>query len=218
VSKPCKVLSGGEKIRLAFARIFLNPPNLLILDEPTTHLDLQGRETLEKALREYAGTICLVSHDIAFVRNVATSILALTPRGTIRCDGDYDYYVEKYGDPSAQSTAMRDASALPGRKGSPRDRKAEKRASALERQAKSRRKRALEKALREAENLIAECEAERAALVEQLSAAGEPPSHTPARHETLNFAEINRRLKEIEDELLRHTAAWEEAGLALELL
>ena len=198
--KPCSVLSGGEKIRLAFARIFMNPPNLLILDEPTTHLDLRGRETLEKALREYAGTICLVSHDITFVRNVATSILALTPGGIIRCHGDYDYYVEKYGDAATPDT--------PRAPGPPKDRKAAKRARAEERQAKSKRKRELEKALSTAEKLIAAREAEREELVGQLSTGGEGT----------DFAETNRRLKEIEAELHIHTSEWEEAGLALESL
>ena len=97
VDKPVSVLSGGEKIRLAFARIFINPPNLLLLDEPTTHLDIRGRETLEQALVAYTGTVCLVSHDIEFVRRVATSILAITEQGVATYPGNYDYYREKSG-------------------------------------------------------------------------------------------------------------------------
>ena len=79
VEKPVEVLSGGEKIRLAFARLLIKPPNFLVLDEPTTHLDIQSREALEQALRDYEGTLCLVSHDIDFVRHVATGIIAMTP-------------------------------------------------------------------------------------------------------------------------------------------
>jgi len=108
--KICSILSGGEKIRLAFARIFVNPPNLLILDEPTTHLDIRGRETLEQALVAFNGTVCLVSHDIEFVRKVATSILALTPDGIAKYPGDYDYYREKIGgglDPSPTPSAKK---------------------------------------------------------------------------------------------------------------
>jgi ATP-binding cassette subfamily F protein 3 len=97
IEKRVDVLSGGEKIRLAFARLFMRPPNLLLLDEPTTHLDIQGRQTLEQTLRDYAGTVVLVSHDVTFVRNVATNIIALQPPGLQRYVGGYDYYRERVG-------------------------------------------------------------------------------------------------------------------------
>ena len=73
--KLCKVLSGGEKIRLCFARIFVNPPNLLVLDEPTTHLDIAAREALQQSIQEYTGTVCMVSHDVEFLRGAANIIL-----------------------------------------------------------------------------------------------------------------------------------------------
>ena len=96
VHKSCKVLSGGEKIRLAFARIFVNPPNLLILDEPTTHLDIAAREGLQEAIHQYKGTVCIVSHDIEFMRNSATTILAMDGKmGVKKYFGDYNYYLEK---------------------------------------------------------------------------------------------------------------------------
>ncbi|MDA3873656.1 MAG: ATP-binding cassette domain-containing protein, partial [Kiritimatiellae bacterium] len=95
--KPVKVLSGGEKIRLAFARIFINPPNLLLLDEPTTHLDLNGREALEQAIRNYSGTVCLVSHDISFVRNTANGIISVGPEGVRRWLGGYDDFLSQSG-------------------------------------------------------------------------------------------------------------------------
>ena len=87
IGKPAGVLSGGEKIRLAFLRLFLAPPNFMLLDEPTTHLDLEGRATLEKAIRSYDGTVCLVSHDIEFVRNTVTSIIEISPSGVRRFPG-----------------------------------------------------------------------------------------------------------------------------------
>lgn len=95
--KAVKVLSGGEKIRLAFARIFINPPNLLLLDEPTTHLDLNGREALEQAIRHYTGTVCLVSHDISFVRNTANGIISVGPEGVRRWLGGYDDFLSQSG-------------------------------------------------------------------------------------------------------------------------
>jgi ATP-binding cassette subfamily F protein 3 len=95
VTKPSGVLSGGEKIRLAFARIFINPPNFLLLDEPTTNLDIQGREGLEKAIRDYKGTVCFVSHDVAFVRGAADRIVSVCDGQVSSFPGNYDYYLEK---------------------------------------------------------------------------------------------------------------------------
>ena len=95
VNKPCGVLSGGEKIRLAFARIFIDPPNFLLLDEPTTNLDIQGREGLEKAIRDYKGTVCFVSHDVAFVRGAADRVISVNDGKVASFPGGYDYYLEK---------------------------------------------------------------------------------------------------------------------------
>lgn len=94
VQKPCDALSGGERIRLAFACLFARPPNLLLLDEPTTHLDIHGREALEIALHAYPGAVCLVSHDVTFVRHVANRVIALSPSGVALYPGGYDYYLE----------------------------------------------------------------------------------------------------------------------------
>ena len=78
IEKPCSVLSGGEKIRLLFARIFCLSPNFLILDEPTTHLDIVARENLQNAIISYKGTVCFVSHDIEFLKRTADTILFVT--------------------------------------------------------------------------------------------------------------------------------------------
>ncbi len=114
VDKTCSILSGGEKIRLAFARIFINPPNFLLLDEPTTHLDVYGREALEKAVREYPGTVCLVSHDGDFVRGAAESIISIDHGKVQRFSGGYDYYLEKTaGTPSAAQQQVQPTVAGP---------------------------------------------------------------------------------------------------------
>ncbi len=95
VNKLCGVLSGGEKIRLAFARIFIDPPNFLLLDEPTTNLDIHGREGLEKAIRDYKGTVCFVSHDVSFVRGAADRVISVNDGKIASFPGGYDYYLEK---------------------------------------------------------------------------------------------------------------------------
>ncbi|PTL37421.1 ribosomal protection-like ABC-F family protein [Alkalicoccus saliphilus] len=88
-------LSGGEKARLALAKLMMQKANLLVLDEPTNHLDLDSKEVLENALIDYPGTIIFVSHDRYFVNRMATRIAELTPDAATSYLGDYDYYVEK---------------------------------------------------------------------------------------------------------------------------
>ena len=95
VLKIVSTLSGGEKARLALAKLMLQNSNFLILDEPTNHLDLDSKEVLENALIDYPGTILFVSHDRYFINRIATKVLELDRGGATEYLGDYDYYVEK---------------------------------------------------------------------------------------------------------------------------
>ena len=96
--KPIRILSGGEKARLALAKILFDAPNLLVLDEPTNHLDLVTKRALVKSLETYEGTIVFVSHDRAFLRSIATRILELTKDGKTHVyGGSYDEYVAATG-------------------------------------------------------------------------------------------------------------------------
>ena len=95
VLKIVSTLSGGEKARLALAKLMLQKANFLILDEPTNHLDLDSKEILENALIEYPGTILFVSHDRYFINRIATKLLELNKNKAIEFLGDYDYYIEK---------------------------------------------------------------------------------------------------------------------------
>ncbi|NJK28799.1 MAG: ABC-F family ATP-binding cassette domain-containing protein, partial [Acaryochloris sp. SU_5_25] len=92
VFKQVKTLSGGEKARLALAKMLLKPVNLLILDEPTNHLDIPAKEMLERALQEYEGTVVIVSHDRYFISQVATKIVEIKEGELILYRGDYQYY------------------------------------------------------------------------------------------------------------------------------
>jgi len=93
--KPVKVLSGGEKSRLILAKYLINPPNCLLLDEPTTHLDVDAVDALVKALTGYEGTIVFISHDIHFVRSVANMVYEVKEGNVRRFPGNFDYYFEK---------------------------------------------------------------------------------------------------------------------------
>lgn len=95
VLKTVSTLSGGEKARLALAKMMMEKGNFLILDEPTNHLDLESKLVLENALIDYPGTILFVSHDRYFINRIATKVIELSKEGNVEFLGDYDYYVEK---------------------------------------------------------------------------------------------------------------------------
>ena len=206
--KLCSVLSGGEKIRLAFARIFIRPPNLLILDEPTTHLDIHGREALEEAIRAYKGAVCLVSHDVTFVRNTAQRIVAMAPPGIACFAGGYDYYLEKTaGQPMAGMAAAQlkqapttEAKAEDQETGAPLRGKEARRQRALEREAT--------RGLRKLEKEMEQLEAERAELHVKL-ASGSPELDYAALG--VRLSEVNARIGKVETAWLREAEALERA-------
>jgi ATP-binding cassette subfamily F protein 3 len=95
VHKKISVLSGGEKSRGVLATMLANPVNFLVLDEPTNHLDIRSREILLKALKEFQGTVILVSHDRFFLRSIATRVFELDHGELQIYEGNYDYYASK---------------------------------------------------------------------------------------------------------------------------
>ena len=198
--KRCAVLSGGEKIRLCFARIFVNPPNLLVLDEPTTHLDIRARELLQTAIRQYPGTVCVVSHDIEFVRQVATTIVAMEEEGPRKYFGGYDYYLEK-------SQALRQIAVeeTPRRESAGDLAKERRRERARRRAALSGEKRRAEKAVADLEARLETLEKHQAELVSLLSGEGK-----------VDFAELNRELASVQQAMEQTMTEWEKAASELE--
>ena len=213
VEKPAGVLSGGEKIRLAFLRLFLSAPNFLLLDEPTTHLDLDGRRLLQDALQKYGGTILLVSHDIDFVRAVATSVLEITREGIRQFPGGYDYYREKV-------EVQRGGKTEKAGDGKPERRLDGERPQAQLSKKELRQQRAAERAkiaprVKELKNRVEMAEAKLDELQKALDeASAELFNPTP----TTDFAEANRKVRTLQFEIDRYTAEWEEAATELEEL
>jgi ATPase subunit of ABC transporter with duplicated ATPase domains len=97
ITKSVKVISGGEQGRMMFGKLMLQRPNILVMDEPTNHMDMESIESLNLALENYAGTLIFVSHDREFVSSVATRIIEITPNGIVDFRGNYESYLESLG-------------------------------------------------------------------------------------------------------------------------
>ena len=106
VFKEISVLSGGEKVRLKLCEIFKRGPNLLLLDEPTNHMDILGKESLERILNKYEGTLVFVSHDRYFVSKIATALLIFENDKVTYFDGNYDEYIEKKQQENAEEVII----------------------------------------------------------------------------------------------------------------
>ncbi len=202
VEKRCGILSGGERIRVQFARIFVNPPNFLLLDEPTTHLDLSARELLQQALCDFKGTVCIVSHDIEFVRNVAQTILALEPEGVKKYCGNYDYYLEK-------STSLIPAAVQVRSDGAPIQDSAK-----LRRQERARARQAIQGELKKAKDKVAKLEK----LYDELSDRKTFLVAKLSGGEKVDFAALKKELSEVESSLAKCETDWEESAMELEAL
>ena len=213
VEKPAGVLSGGEKIRLAFLRLFLSAPNLLLLDEPTTHLDLDGRQLLQDALQKYRGTIVLVSHDIDFVRAVATSVLEITRAGVRRFVGSYDYYCEKKREMESSGGAEGPGGAKPAEPSGPSQ---PSRLSSKElRQQRAAARAKIAPRVKELKGRVETAERKIDELQKKLEeASAELFNPKP----TTDFAEVNRTVRTLQFEIDRYTSDWEEAATELESL
>ena len=156
VFQPIRTLSGGEKGRVALAKLMLRRDNLLLLDEPTNHLDMDSREVLEDALEDFDGTILTVSHDRYFINRVANQVIEMRPDGVREYLGNYDDYVEKKRLEAAG--AQEDATGGKTRTQLDKERRRERLKQESARQLRQKLKQA-EQAIADAETQIAQLEA-----------------------------------------------------------
>src|SRR6202171_5079057 len=206
VFKTVRVLSGGEKSRLALVKLLLDPPNLLLMDEPTTHLDVGSIDALIGALKQYHGTLLFISHDVHFIRAIATSVLHINAGRLTAYPGDYQYYLDKSKATSAQN-ALTAGESVQNRQSNGaglREQKAQKRLEAEARNAIAKEKREKGKRVHELELRIAAWEEQQ----RELAAALEDPSAYEAGGHAVA---INRELSAVIDDLARLTDEWESA-------
>ena len=220
VFKPVSVLSGGEKSRLALVKLLLDPPNFLLLDEPTTHLDMPSIDALIRALEPYEGTIVFVSHDVHFIRALAATVIHVQAGCLTSYAGGFDYYLEKSrvvgggreGTVAALGNHQPDTSPPPlgsKEKIGMKEVRAQRRAEAEARKSLAAEKRERERLVTKLEKEIQSLDAIQAELTLKLE--------DPATYESPSLAmETNRQLAGIAETLERVNAQWLEAAAAQE--
>ncbi len=210
VFKRVSVLSGGEKSRLALVKLLLDPPNLLLMDEPTTHLDMASIDALIGALKQFEGTLVFISHDVHFIRQLSEQTVHVNDGRLRRFPGGYDYYLQKTKTESARGAlGAGKAAAKPSSSSGKSDQRARKRAEAEARNARSRERRVIEKEVKCLEQKIHEHETK----IDELTVELEKPE----TYEDSNRAvALNREVVSAQTTLDCLTAEWEKAAKKME--
>ena len=214
VFKKVDVLSGGEKSRLALVKLLLDPPNLLLMDEPTTHLDMSSIDALLYALDQFEGTLIFISHDVYFIRALANHVVHVNAGRLTHYPGGYQYYLDKTKAASARAALTAgggNTDAAGGRKsgsegtrasGNATSRKEQKRLEAEQRQARSRERKEQQQVVHDLEKQIQKLEERQ----QEITAELERPETYQAGGRAM---ELNREMRHNGDELAELTPKWE---------
>lgn len=205
VYKRIEDLSGGERGRVALAKLMLSDANFLILDEPTNHLDITSKEILEEALKNYTGTVFFVSHDRYFINQTATRILELTGETVVNYIGNYDYYLEKHDQMVALYVRKPETAA----QAETSVKETAQKVDWQTQKAEQARIRKIENALKKAEEKIAELEDKIASI----------DAECAKREVAVNSAklgELTKQQSEYQEELDKQYEVWEELSMELD--
>lgn len=205
VYKCIEDLSGGERGRVALAKLMLSDANFLILDEPTNHLDITSKEILEEALKSYTGTVLFVSHDRYFINQTATRILELTGETVVNYIGNYDYYLEKHD--QMMSLYVKKPEAKTASDETPVRETAQK-VDWQTQKAEQARIRKIENSLKKTEERISELEGKIAEIDEECA-------KPEVAVNSAKLGELTRQQSEYREELDRQYEMWEELSLQL---
>ena len=219
VFKSLDVLSGGEKSRISLLKLLLRPVNFLVLDEPTNHLDMHSKDVLLDALKDFGGTVIFVSHDHAFIQNLATRVIELSPGHCRNFVGDYEYYLGRIEDEKNGTVghfsfetdskfAEKKSGKIPISNSAANEGAKQKSAGAIKwekekRLASERRK--IERQVEKLEAQIAAKENEKKSLEEKLA---EPEIYSNGER----AKEVQRKIAALAEELESLNAEWESAA------
>jgi ATP-binding cassette subfamily F protein 3 len=218
VFKKVGMLSGGEKSRLALVKLLLDPPNLLLMDEPTTHLDMSSIDALLGALLQFEGTLVFISHDVYFIKQLANKVIHVSNGKLTHYAGDYEHYLYKTGSLSARAaltagsgeaapkTPAGKASAKPGD-----DKKAQRRAEREQQEAAAA-------ALKKEKQAVARLEQQIEKLEQRLAAINAELVQPAAFQPGGRGHELSRELRQLQPQLAALTAQWEAAASKLQAL
>jgi ATP-binding cassette subfamily F protein 3 len=204
VTKRISVLSGGEKTRIAIARMLVRPANLLLMDEPTNHLDIASREILTDALDAYKGTLCFITHDRTLIREIANKIIQVKDGQVTVFPGSYDDYLWHNRSTDGQ-TEMMETEPCIGQLRQPPTALRKRRRKALEGQLRNEYYRAISP-VRERITEIEQEIAVNTGRIEEIEAIMADPSHYK---DSGNVVAVNREYSTLREKVAKLTAEWE---------
>ncbi|MGY3704491.1 multidrug ABC transporter ATP-binding protein [Vagococcus martis] len=203
VKKTINLLSGGEKARVALAKLAMQRDNFLILDEPTNHLDIDSKEVLENALIEYDGTLLFVSHDRYFINRIATGVLELSEDGSTYYHGNYDYYIEKKEEEEERNAL------LDGEQDNPTKHMTKVKLSYEESKERQKEQRKLER-------LVESLEVDLQEMEEKIEAIQKEMEQPEVLEDHEQLLELDKELRESYSKQETLLESWEHASLELE--